>query len=808
DDLSRMSEDYDLYLVQFDIGVVPYHGAKDHQAMVKLNFTERNVLAYELYPGASSYNIMRGQDKTNRLGISGAAQTLFGLGAAASFNHERNELHSGLSQSLFVAGFGAGSHQFGWLIGPAPYENFVNPGNRIVNALVLVPKTPNESNQKEQQRSITLKVTACWIAREQRYQWPWTSHSQDCSNQDADEKEVAITVALPRATTLTVQHIAYTPKELKETPGSDLNYDQQAKAAEPPKPEAGTGTQQAKANQQPKDSQETNTVLIQFKGTIDPNLTITAGNKIINRVRDVRGRAMFGGTDETLTGNADERAAISGSRFGLLEKDSLGPDTWLEVNAHSVLLNISKNTAGTDVFPVITLAEPGSSAGELSALMAENATIRVGEFTFGLENVPEKKLPESAYQPLFTERFGPGRIKVYVDSVDNAHPSSIRVISETLREGRSSRIWLHEQAQVVLVPEDTNPNSKVWPLKCYGDQGTLSCKIPVEQINKEFPTAFPRRFKVWVDEPPYFGRPGLWADDDLTQTETPTNNQPQTHWAPQPYSSGEWSDVRELSSPGSNGIADHWEARIKLWHVPSTGSSVPELRNSGQQLKTLIAAVPKDFEKSHLTGANLRMAQHQREGWRQAAQHAADQPEVITAKFTGDWLTLCIPFPAMPLLAQRLHVESTATTVAQPPNSSAANPANRPPVPCPAEPSGASLANSAPASSQTVELFVLPDLLPKVLPGPVKVTDLGNGGYRLEGEHLRAVQQVRLESPGPAILLDVSVGLNNVDFYATDLKPNMNYNVFVVIGNMTVPVIQEGDDKKLHQVRLLIPAPK
>jgi hypothetical protein len=70
------------------------------------------------------------------------------------------------------------------------------------------------------------------------------------------------------------------------------------------------------------------------------------------------------------------------------------------------------------------------------------------------------------------------------------------------------------------------------------------------------------------------------------------------------------------------------------------------------------------------------------------------------------------------------------------------------------------------------------------------------------------VQQVRLESPGPAILLDVSVGLNNVDFYATDLKPNMNYNVFVVIGNMTVPVIQEGDDKKLHQVRLLIPAPK
>ena len=105
--------------------------------------------------------------------------------------------------------------------------------------------------------------------------------------------------------------------------------------------------------------------------------------------------------------------------------------------------------------------------------------------------------------------------------------------------------------------------------------------------------------------------------------------------------------------------------------------------------------------------------------------------------------------------------------------------------------------------------FALPDLLPKLLPGVVTVTELTNNGYRLEGDHLRAVEAVRLESAGSAVVRDVSVGLNNVDFYLPTTPQNAVYNVFLVIGNMSVPALKiDPTDKKLHQVVVPIPAKK
>lgn len=743
DDLSRLSEQYDLYLVEFDIGVIPHHGAQDRQALVRLSFTNHTVLAYELYPGGSAYNVMRGQDKTNRVGISGAAQTLFGLGVAASFKHERNELHSSLSQSMFVSGFGAGSHDFGWLLGPAPYENFVSPGTRIVHAMVLVPKETDAQGKKQTRTNVDFTVTACWPRRETRYQGFWTSHSQGCETEEHATQPMTISMALPKSpSNFTVQQLAYTPRELRETPGSDPKTD----------------------------DQQTNTVFIQFEGTIDPNLTITAGNKIIQRVRDVRGRAMYGAKvdkPENLAGNLKEQTAVGASRFGFLENDVVAPDTWLQLNSHTVLLNISKSTAGTDVFPVITLAEPGLLGGELPALMGPKTTVRVGEWMFNLNDVADHRLPESAYLPLFTQRYGTGRIKVYVDSMDSnkEYPTQLRINSETHYQGRSSPIWLHDQAQVVLVPEGTEDDSKFWALKCYGDHGTLSCRIPAPDIRGVYKHNFPTRFKVWVDEPPYSGRPGLWADDDLIQTGTSDGPK----WDAQPYPAGEWGNVREVLS--ADGTPDHWEARIRLRNLSPAGKFVPELQDSRKKLGDLVKGRPARIDTGKLSLASIPAAQAQSDAWKSDALKLSQKPEPIGIEFGPDSLTLTIPFPALPLLAQTLHVDNT------------------------------------PAKGPAVELFTLPELLPKLLPGPVKITNLKDGGYRLEGEHLRAVQQVRLEKiGGKAVLYNVTPGLNNVDFFLTadELKENASYNVFVVIGTMTVPVMQEGDDKKLHQVRVPI----
>lgn len=783
DDLSRLSDKYDLYLVQFDIGVVPYHGAKDRQAMVQLTFgdskvEEGTVLAYDLYPAASSYNILRGQDKTTRVGISGAAQTLFGLGIAASFNHERDELHSGLSQSLFVSGFGAGSHRFGWLIGPAPYDNFVNPGNRIVNAVVLVPKNADGS----QRQSVNFKVTGCWPSREKRYAL-FTSHSKECSSSDEHGSAVVINMALPLNNGLVVEHVAYTPQEAKETPGSAASDAQAKKADTPATTPVGQGQ-----NQQLTDDKITNTVLIRFKGTIDPNLTITAGNKILNRVRDVRGRAIYGGKSESVNGNDKEKAAISASRFGLLEKDSIDPDTWLQLDSHTVVLNISKATAGTDVFPVITLGQPGGStqpgesAGELSAMMTDaNTSARIGEWLFKRADLSgtDKRFPDSAFQPLFTMTYGPGPIRVYVDSVDQQNPPRwpirLRINSETHLQGRSSPVWLHDHAQVVLQPENTPDDTKGWALNCFGEQGTLSCSVPAAEIAAKYGN-FPDRFKIWVDEPPYFGRPGLWADYDVIKDQN-------TQWAAQAYPAGDWKEVREVYS--MSGAADHWEATIQLRNLPAGTNAVRELRDHGkQQLQTLLATMPVSLVgNKNIATADAQLSNGQRTSWRSAVDTLSKQASPINYSFGRDSLSVRIPFTALPLMAQRLHVENT------PPPTAAV------PAPTPQE------------------LFALPDLLSKLLPGTVTVNDLGNGGYRMEGDHLQAVELVRLESGDTAIVRPASVSLNNlyfnVNFAGTGLQPNASYNVFFVIGNMTIPAMQIGpNDNKLHQVVVPSPAKK
>jgi hypothetical protein len=362
-----------------------------------------------------------------------------------------------------------------------------------------------------------------------------------------------------------------------------------------------------------------------------------------------------------------------------------------------------------------------------------------------------------------------------VDQQISPRPIRLRINSETHLQGRSSPVWLHDHAQVILQPENTSDDTKGWPLYCFGEQGTLSCSVPAAEIAGKYSGNFPDRFKVWLDEAPYFGRPGLWADYDVIKDQN-------ANWAAQAYPAGDWKEVREVYS--MSGTADHWEATIQLRNIPGGTNAVRELRDYGkQQLQTLLATVQANpAGNKTLASADAQLATTQRAGWRSAANALSTQAKPIDYSFSRDSLTLRIPFAALPLMAQRLHVENT-----------------------PPSPPG------APASAPQ-ELFTLPDLLSKLLPGTVTVNDLG-GGYRLEGEHLQAVELVRLESGDTAIIRPASVSLNslyfNVNSAGAGLQQNASYNVFLVIGNMTIPAMQiDPGDNKLHQVVVPIPAKK
>jgi hypothetical protein len=754
DDLVRQSDKYQVYLMEFDIGILPRHGAKDREAQVDFNFSDPRVLAYELYPGASSYNILRGQDKTNRIGISGMAQSIMGLGLAASFNHERHELHSGLSQSLFVSGFGIGTNHFGWLIGPPPYENFVNPGNRVVHALILAPPLA---------KTIQMSVSYCWPQRELRYHWPWAAHPESCSS--ASEARV-FNVLLPDRPGLHLTKVAYVPSQVKQLPES---------ASRPV-------------------VAENNYILLSFREPIDPNLVITAGNKIINRVRDVRGRALYstGDSQEKLAGTALEQAAVSASRFGFLEKDSVDPDTWLQTSSNSLVMNISRATAGTDVFPVITLAAPGALPGELTTLLDPAAEIRVGEWKF-----QGNGQPLAAFLPLFTADYSPGRIKVYVDKVtlEQRIPSRLRIVSETFREGRVRPVWLHEAAQVVLALKGGSQHSsdEGWALHCDQEEGTLSCDLTaqeVDEIKQKYGNKFPDELKIWVDQPPYFGREGFWADSDIFATldqgsgataakavaataggngQTPgaatlvgvnyagdppsaaATVPPVYSWKSQPYAVGEWSEARERAGSCLN-LWCMWETSIKLKNLVQDRQILNPDPDPKSYIRPCILELSEDAKPKPATWSNI-------------TQQTENSLTTVT---------LNIPFSALPALMQKLHLGG-----------------------CNGE--GKALPTDKPVP--------LPDLYPKLLPGSVTITSPEKRSYRLQGERLRAIDHVRIEGTGEAIIREARVGYSSVDFFLDSPLPPGSYNLSAIISGMTIPLQTEDAAKKLQPARITVPDP-
>ena len=802
DDVSRQSGKYDVYLVQFDIGVLPGVNASDRNLQVKVAFKE-NVTAYELYPSASSYNIMHTMDKTSRLGISGAAQTLFGFGLSAAFNREHDQMHSGLSQSLYVSGFGAGSQSFGWLIGSAPFENVIAPGTRTVHALIMVPKGT---------KRVTAEVSHCWPSRQARYHWFGSSSDDGC---DKGAPGV-ISLDLPnQQVPLTIRRVSYVPRL----------------AAPNVKPE------------DPDALKQTNTVQLTFGEPIDPNLTITAGDRIISRVRDFRGRALYGAGTDTLAGTSNEQSAVAASRFGLLEKDKLDPDTWFQLNPRSILLNLSLATAGTDNFPVIRVAGPDGEGAELSTLIAKapddptDPVVRVDEWQFKVGGwranygYLANEFLESAFLPLFHLPYDSGRIAVFVDSVTPGQPNqpkTIRIVSER-RAGLSNPPWLHERAQVVLQPL-TGPDSPTpdpLALDCDQEEGTLLCKMPKNLAGAKDQIL---NYKIWLDQPPYQHRPGLWADSNIPK---PAESDA---WKAQIYPWGGWHDISETctSSCSSTETWSDWTASVFL-HIP-TQPKQPTPIQPGQP--SVAPGVPKADLERHDASDSMRGWEHgggepplpvappkshycieefqnlpeiftkaidalrqDRSDWAKEYRKAGEtlaaskhqdeyaaitedknstakcKSDLIKVTTTPSGITLQIPFLLLSVIADNLHLKAIPQDNCD--------------------------------ESKDFCRITLPDLHTQLLPGTVELVPLQPNTYRLTGDiltgdRLRAVDHIILEDPDSnRTAYPARAGYNNVDFTVPSKLAAGSYNVFLAIGTTTVPA-QRLTNEKLEQVHINI----
>jgi hypothetical protein len=588
DDLMRESMDHDIYLVEFDVSVLPTSGAKDRNMRLTFNFPSSqddnscSFRAYDLYPNAAAYNILRGFQKTTHIGLTGVAQTLFGFGLAASYQRDHSTLQSGLSQSLYTTSFGAGLGTFGWEFAPNPNDRTVAPGPRLVYAVLLVDRGTRDNTCAGKFAKGSL--VAEWIRRDQASVLQVTCDGKT----KAAACESTYNFRFPdKPRAVDVEHVSYVPQLSDNVPFEDDPSVQQAPAAAQAtaSQSANPATTGATA---PKDQSGasgcTDCVAIQIRlfDKVDPNLIVTANDKLLYRVRDERGRGLFlqqGQSAQQVAGSDIEQKASAASRFGLLERDVVSPDSWYLTDSYTLILNVSKATAGTDRFPIIRFGNPSSRGGELMEVSQNAYDIRVGDWQF----VQPGSLPSTAFVPLFSEPYGRGPIRAYVEGVTpgaNPYPSKIRIVSYGVQNGKEA--WLHDAAQVVLEAElidgqqrficastkenecssrmlRSGLNYKViqlqprWALDCTQDRGELVCDMPLKWMfltcsastNRdnsielddleagvtdyfEGSIAHGRSvvpdiagcyddLKVWVDQAPFHGRLGIWGDDDLRQ---------------------------------------------------------------------------------------------------------------------------------------------------------------------------------------------------------------------------------------------------------------------------------------------------
>jgi IPT/TIG domain len=286
-------------------------------------------------------------------------------------------------------------------------------------------------------------------------------------------------------------------------------------------------------------------VLIKLAEPIDPNLVVTVRGEPLRRVRDWRGRATSilppvqsesdfpppaaaaGATAATPPTPSSRYESVS-SR-SLLEADQLSPDTWLEVDSHRLLLNISRNLAGGEDFPSIQIVAPGKRALFIPTDLDEGYTeivtngfhlptrdgkqlgrylclhLRSGrnldqcyldavaypsshkdtKFADAWNELyPSGPYPYETFLPLFLPQ--PGDQPIYAYLGETGIQLLISFADDPLNQASpvsNGHRWLASHTQVMLEDEELD---LAWSLDCYPQGSQLVCDLPRDEIRDAY----------------------------------------------------------------------------------------------------------------------------------------------------------------------------------------------------------------------------------------------------------------------------------------------------------------------------------
>jgi hypothetical protein len=261
-------------------------------------------------------------------------------------------------------------------------------------------------------------------------------------------------------------------------------------------------------------------MLLKLDRPIDPNLVVTVAGEPLTRVRDWRGRATSvlppaqSGTDLTAgtNGAANPLSSQLQKNRSLLEADQFAPNTWIAVNSHELLLNVSANVAGDEEFPIVQLADPSGSIVIPHDLRRNVTELIVNGFRMrpqteaGIQTEVARQtwrenydgkliLPEGGDAPISS---GPYPFSTYLPlfAPDPASRSFFASIGETgdlmigflpdrsSGPGKSPRYnWSETHTQVILEDKDLD---FAWSLSCDTQSDLLACRIPRQEISRAY----------------------------------------------------------------------------------------------------------------------------------------------------------------------------------------------------------------------------------------------------------------------------------------------------------------------------------
>ena len=438
-----------VYLLEFDIGLYATRSENHKVARVEYTIDGKdtpcsNAHVEQMYPDASAYNISQFNAAMHGWFFAGMLKLLSGIGFAGDYQRLHEQLNNSMLQSIYISGFGTGTNQFGWRFGPSPNEQMVSPGERSVYAYVVVPQACLNTLTKDADgfRTLTLTISKEWHTHDRADLIGAEDWSETNSADPEDVKRNQLSIELPDNTAnLKIRQIAYDPAPA--IPGSTAS----------------------------------GAVLVEMDKDIDPNLVVTVGGNVLQRVRDWRGRATSPASDGDYFTTLDNQKV---SVFGLLEADSMKPDTWIAATPRTLLINLSNTTAGGAAFPAIRL-HAGSKARDITSDLSHVNAIRMGKIYLEPSSNPTRQ----AFIPLL---YAPGlnpapTVLADMWSKEDAKDFEVR-IAATNSSGDPAD--LSSESQVYLtnpVREDKYLNS--WPMTCRTHERALICSIKRETLLKK-----------------------------------------------------------------------------------------------------------------------------------------------------------------------------------------------------------------------------------------------------------------------------------------------------------------------------------